>query len=50
MRQVAETTEGRFYYAPNNRIRQGAYTDIAHKSHIRLTSGPLRYCLLFQDR
>jgi hypothetical protein len=37
MRQVAESTEGRFYYAPDDASLKVVYTDIASKSYVRLT-------------
>jgi hypothetical protein len=37
MLQVAESTEGQFYHAPNAAALQGVYTDIAGKAHIRLS-------------
>lgn len=37
MRQVAEETEGRFYYAPNDASLKAVYADIASKSYVRLT-------------
>jgi hypothetical protein len=37
MRQVAESTEGHFYYAPNDESLKVVYSDIASKSYVRLT-------------
>jgi hypothetical protein len=37
MREVAEKTEGKFYYAPDNAGLQMVYSDIASKAYIRLT-------------
>lgn len=37
MTDVAEATEGKFYYAPDNAGLQTAYTDIGAKSYVRLT-------------
>jgi len=37
MNQVAATTEGKFYYAPNNALLQSVYSEIGSKAYIRLT-------------
>lgn len=37
MRQVAESTEGSFYYAPDEAALQAVYYDIADRAYVRLT-------------
>jgi Mg-chelatase subunit ChlD len=37
MQSVAEATEGRFYYAPDDESLNNVYTEIARKAYIRLT-------------
>jgi hypothetical protein len=37
MRQVAEATDGSFYYAPNDGLLQNIYAEIGAKAYIRLT-------------
>ena len=38
MRQVAETTEGKFYSAPNNTVLQSVYSEIGSRAYIALTN------------
>jgi hypothetical protein len=37
MRKVAEDTEGKFYHAPDDKSLEVVYSEIASKTHIRLT-------------